>query len=592
MAEKDLNPLFDISDKEIEREQEQALESERQSPKAMEWKQWRLEDSQSFDKLITRAATIETSEPMQNMTIKNAIRIIFDSMAKQTLQHYLKNTKVSDSYYQIFIGSSRPSDFELLKDELSTANIYKESIERNAALKAYTPRELLEQGFDENGNFIDNSPFQQDFLQAFHSLQANAEYVATKKYIAMLQKVKQSLSDSDKAKKECPVIWEQLRKEWEQTKTRLFHEQCGLKEKPPDEEIKRLAVACVLANETKDYHNILHGKPTNALTHSSKTRSSKRKYTVDPFTDTGSLLTANGVQIFLRNFNNIRLNVQTHKVLDALTMKLTRSLPYGEATAEQIQKHRAVELSVNEYMNLCGLKDKEKAQKQLKEAILTLYSISLEWNEPCPTTSKGKKNRTDSGLHHSLRIADHTIADMSRDPIKNGKVIFKFTFDLVEYLNQAFIMPYPDKLLTINSKYNPHGFHIGRKLGEHHNMNIGKANANRISVKALLEALPDLPSYESIMSGNSRSVTQKIIKPFERDLIALKDEYDILASWYYCNSGGAPLTDEQVESYRYDDWIQWLIEFELKDYPDQSKRLEKPKRKRLPAKRTKTAQDN
>lgn len=213
------NDFIDNMDEEefekyIEWEEEQQLESERQSPQVTEWEKWGLEGSQSFDNLITRAATIETSEPVQNITIKNAIRIIFDSMAKQTLQHYIERTKVSDSYYRIFIGSYRPSDFELLESELSTATLYKQSIERNTALEAYTLRELLEQGFDKNGNFMENSPFQQDFLQAFHSLQANAEYTATKEYIEMLQRVKQSLSDSDKEKKGCPFIWEQLRKEW------------------------------------------------------------------------------------------------------------------------------------------------------------------------------------------------------------------------------------------------------------------------------------------------------------------------------------------------------------------------------------------
>ena len=337
------------------------------------------------------------------------------------------------------------------------------------------------------------------------------------------------------------------------------------------------------SEEQKPYSNMLQGKGTNALAHSSK-----RGARLDPFTGVGSMITADDVQIFLENFNSISLNVQTHKVLDALTLELTSNFPHGvEATADQINKHRAVMLSVNDYMELCGIKDKKEARKQLKDAIQSLYNVSLEWDEVCYIVPEGKKRRTKQVLHHKMRVSDHLITDESENPVKGGRVLFKFSFELAEYLSQAYIMPYPDKLLTVNSKYNPHSYYIGRKLAEHHNMNIGKANANRISVKALIEALPDLPSYNDIMQ-DAKQITKRIIQPFERDLIALKDTYGILASWNYCNSNGEPLTDEQVESYSYSTWEQWLIEFELADYPDQSERIAKIEERKKTAKKRKS----
>ncbi len=338
------------------------------------------------------------------------------------------------------------------------------------------------------------------------------------------------------------------------------------------------------SDEQQGYSHILQGKATNALAHTSK-----RGFSVNPITGIGSM-TTDSVEIFVRNYNSIVLNVPTHKVLDALTLKLTGNFPHGkEATAESIDAHRAVELSVDEYMELCQLKDRKEARKQLREAAQALFDVALEWDEVRYYVPEGKKKRTKETYHWKARIIDTTGADASRDPVTQGKIAIKFSFDIAKYLSQAYIMPYPDKLLSINAKYNPHSYYIGRKLAEHHNMNIGKENANRIAVKTLLAALPDLPSYGDIMT-DARQITKRIIQPFERDLIALRDKYGIIASWNYCNSKGEPLTDEQVESYSYESWVQWLVEFELTSYPDQSDRLAKiEERKRIAASKRKTA---
>lgn len=339
-------------------------------------------------------------------------------------------------------------------------------------------------------------------------------------------------------------------------------------------------VAVGSTDEQKKYSSILQGKATNALT-----KTSKKSMELDPFTLTGRT-TRDGVQVFLENYNSLSLNVQTHKVLDALTIKLTSNFPFGaKATAEQIASHRIVEISVDEYMQLCGLSDRKEARKQLKEAIHTLYNISLEWDEISYIVPEGKKKRVKQENHYSVRLTDAKI-EAKENPLRRGKVVFAFSYTLAQYLSKAYIMAYPDKLLSINAKYNPHSYYMGRKITEHHNMNIGKDNANRIAVSTLLKALPDMPTYADVMRGNSRSVTQKIIQPFERDLIALKDTYGILASWKYCNSKGEPLTDEQIESYTYDVWEKWLIEFELTDYPDQSDRLAKiEERKKISTKK-------
>lgn len=321
--------------------------------------------------------------------------------------------------------------------------------------------------------------------------------------------------------------------------------------------------------ENGAYSNILQAKATNNLQHTSK-----KDFLLNPITQIASVENE-GVEIFIRNYNNIVLNVPTHKVLDALTIKLTNGFPHGEtATAESIDKHRGVTLSVNEYMGLCGTSDRKEARKQLKTAINTLYDTSLQWEEERYILPEGKKRRVKQNIPWSTRILDTKGGDPTKDPVQNGKVIVYFAFTLAKYLSQAFPMPYPIGLLKINGNANRHSYFIGRKLAEHHNMNIGKDNSNRIAVTTLLHACPDLPIYNDVIV-EGKHITQQIIQPFERDLIALKDKYNILKDWRYCNSKGEPLTNEQVESYNYSTWKQWLVEFELTDYPDQSDRLVK-----------------
>lgn len=158
-------------------------------------------------------------------------------------------------------------------------------------------------------------------------------------------------------------------------------------------------------------------------------------------------------------------------------------------------------------------------------------------------------------------------ADWFDDPIKNSKVIFKFTFDLAKYLSQAYIMPYPENLLQVNSRYNPHAYYLGRKLLDHYNQNFKKENRNKVHVSTLLRGLPDLPDYK-----NTEHVTQLIIDPFERDLDSLVNKYGILDSWEYRSKTGESVTEEFLKDIEYDVWTNLIILFEPKNYPQRQLR--------------------
>lgn len=199
---------YEPTEEEIERQEQR----EHLPHESLEWEKWGAKGAQSPANLIAIATELATNA----ITIQESINIIFATIERQQLKHYIDSNDC-----HIFFGQ-RPTDFELLQNELATANQYRKSIERSAAFNAYTSEEL-KQGFDTKGNLTEDSPFQQDFMQAFHALQAHAEYAATEEYIAIIREVTQSISEADKKKIECPIIWERLKKEWEQAKEQISY---------------------------------------------------------------------------------------------------------------------------------------------------------------------------------------------------------------------------------------------------------------------------------------------------------------------------------------------------------------------------------
>lgn len=299
------------------------------------------------------------------------------------------------------------------------------------------------------------------------------------------------------------------------------------------------------------YSNILQGKATNSLS-----RVSKKSMTYDDRINVSSTV-HDEVMVRLENSEELSLNVQTHKVLDALILKLTCNFSVGSAaTAERINKYRTVKLSLDEYMSLCSLKDRKEAKKQLKAAIQAIYNLSMSWSE---ASYEGKKKVE---RNWQVRVADLMGEEWFEDPVKKSSVTFKFTFDIAEYLSRAYIMPYPENLFQINSRYNPHAYYLGRKLIDHYNQNMGKRNRNRILVSTLLKCLPELPDYET-----TRYVSQLIISPFERDLDALVDDYRILSSWEYCNKDGVTVDENSLQNMDYATWINLFVLFEPLDFP-------------------------
>ena len=265
-------------------------------------------------------------------------------------------------------------------------------------------------------------------------------------------------------------------------------------------------------------------------------------------------------KVFIEKYSNKKsLKVGVVKLLDILAIKLTKLNHYKAKDANTLK--RTVTFSLDEYMTFLDIKDVKDARKRLKEALDTLYSISLEWEE---------KSRGEVKNYTKMRICE-------AQGINRGIASFTFTADMANYLNQAYVMQYPLELLAISER-NPNAYPIARKLALHHSIdnNYKKGTANIISVAKLLESAPEIPSIEAVRKVNG-SWSERIRGSLEKALDALEG----IVSWEYSNSNSVPLTDKQLELSDYETFIKLFVKFDIKGAPDPTERLKKKKKEKI-----------
>ena len=283
------------------------------------------------------------------------------------------------------------------------------------------------------------------------------------------------------------------------------------------------------------------------------------------------------VEVRLFNYERVNLNTQSRKLLDMLLMKLSEQLPYGEegikkATLEVFR----ITVTLKEFMKLCGLSDRKNAQDQFRAAGECMFSIYMTFDyEVWTGTGRRRKNVK---KHFSAYLFEATVEtrNLETDPIINSEISFRFGPSLMEYLCTRYIMPINIKIFTINPRQHPHAYNLARHLSEVYRVRMNKGQPPRISVKSLLEVCSELPTVEELREKGNREYWQKIYEPVERDLDAIANIYG-LVDWHYCHSNGIPLTDEELglngaRGYSFDEWLTFMIDFTLPDYPDTTAR--------------------
>ncbi len=292
---------------------------------------------------------------------------------------------------------------------------------------------------------------------------------------------------------------------------------------------------------------ILQNSTTNALTKFS----SQDKVEIDRITGEATI-TRGDYMLTIPHYRDLKgLRTSTWQLLDSITLKFTQN--------PRKEKEPTVILPLTEYMQRRNLRDRKAAKEQAIEDMKILRTAGFT-----VTRFTKKKEKRENSSFTFINLAD------SGEVKDNGDIVFTFAHTFHSALLNGQIMAYPSAVMQVNNHRNPNAYYIGRKASELKNMNALHANqGDIISVKTLLENAPYIPSYEEV-AATDRAFSRRIIEPFERDLNALQDAF----SWEYCHENGTPLTDEELESFSFETFIECNIKITWHNYPDQTKRRE------------------
>ncbi len=268
-----------------------------------------------------------------------------------------------------------------------------------------------------------------------------------------------------------------------------------------------------------------------------------------------------GILDYRKLFNDSTgsFNIATKRLMDMVTLEYTSN-----------GNNPVIRIPLDTYMEKCGLHDKKKARKQVNDALELLYATSISYDD------SAKKNKSKNYM--DMRI-------LEKKGIKNGVIYVCFTQTFSAMLsNDCSIMPYPLTLLKLSGgKSYPHAYSIGRKMAEHKYMNAGKANERIIAIKTLVDACDELPTEDEVRNSNNRSLAERIARPFLDSLEEVCRKIGIGEEGYYLTyEGGEKIPDNELYNLSYDVFINAYVHFdEWPDYPDQTKRLENRKAKRV-----------
>ena len=243
-----------------------------------------------------------------------------------------------------------------------------------------------------------------------------------------------------------------------------------------------------------------------------------------------------------------------------IQLMFTSRLGQNEPSDEIIDEARHMKWNIQEYMDYCGLSDRKSTIESMRKVLSMLSQAVIEWKENIVVRDKdGKPIYTSRYRDKSGKIqfkAKRTLQTyrgsfISTHGLKpvHGEFEFWINKEFATYLAHAGVIAVHEKFFSIDAQRYPNAITLAAKLSEYYSMNKGKEQANVISVKSLLNALPGIPKYETLTvdesvlneNGDERVYRKnggrggwscRIQKPFETAFETLV-HYGILKDWEY-----------------------------------------------------------
>jgi hypothetical protein len=212
------------------------------------------------------------------------------------------------------------------------------------------------------------------------------------------------------------------------------------------------------------------------------------------------------------------------------------------------KKSKIITLPIKKYIELRNLKDKKSALEQIERDLRILISSRVEYSK------KNNKSKKKSDANFSI------INLFQRGDIKNKNIEVLLGDFFYDYLVDAYPIPINESLFKLDPQTST--FSLGWYFFTHLNQNQNKSNANKITVKTLLQACPTIPERQNA----SDHPLQLIIKPFINSINYLIKK-EILLTADYLDTKGNALTEEQFGKLSYEEFIECSVLFTIKNYP-------------------------
>ncbi len=256
--------------------------------------------------------------------------------------------------------------------------------------------------------------------------------------------------------------------------------------------------------------------------------------------------------IIVEKYENVKsgLRPSALKLLDILQIALATNNTYN---ADFSKINNVVKIPINQLAYMLGKPNtkssRDKLLQELVQDLMTLYSISFDWQ------GKNKKGKYSLKIRLCYMIGE----------VKNGELVFAFSPPVAEALVAGFVMQYPAALLKTDNR-NETMYIIGKMLAEIHSNNENKKNsrADIISTAAISKRCN--LDVTNIRNSGSRHTDRRIIKRVENALNALV-KAGVISEWHYTHSKGVELTTEEKRAYKdkipYDIFIKLYIRFTM-----------------------------
>lgn len=270
-------------------------------------------------------------------------------------------------------------------------------------------------------------------------------------------------------------------------------------------------------------------------------------------------ISAAGRKVILDNGKGLTLSIPIEKYNEAAlkdpnTDKLFKQIVLNVAKT----KERTFYISGKDFMKARGLKDSKEAQKQAREALTALAIPLIEY---------------DGGKMGSVDL-DHIVGTAKMRGLAPGKgkewyIAGELGLSVYSHIIDAsdkYIKQFPPELFTIPNNKKPE-YIIANAFIDARRYNAGEKNENTLSVKALLERCPMIPTYESLPElGYKGQARQRIINPFIKALEYLENEKGLF-TYRFQEPGGKLYKNGRFEAWEndYSKFISLMVAVEWKE---------------------------